>query len=56
MGVWNEGSLNHHIGAQAVRRAKSDPLMFGSSLADVFSAPAYDCRVLGQEQIGRAHV
>src|SRR6267378_5245531 len=24
--------------------------MFGSSLADVFSAPAYDCRVLGQEQ------
>jgi AraC family transcriptional regulator len=33
-----------------VRLAKSDPLMFGSSLADVFSAPAYDCRVLGQEQ------
>jgi hypothetical protein len=24
--------------------------MFGSSLADVFSAPAYDCRVLGREQ------
>src|SRR6478672_8580649 len=24
--------------------------MFGSSLADVFSAPAYDCRVLGEEQ------
>lgn len=24
--------------------------MFGSSLADVFRAPAYDCRVLGQEQ------
>jgi len=24
--------------------------MFGSSLADVFSAPAYDCRVLGHEQ------
>ena len=33
-----------------MRLAKSDPLMFGSSLADVFSAPAYDCRVLGQEQ------
>ena len=32
------------------RVLKSDPLMFGSSLADVFSAPAYDCRVLGQEQ------
>ena len=33
-----------------MRLAQSDPLMFGSSLADVFSAPAYDCRVLGQEQ------
>jgi AraC family transcriptional regulator len=43
-------SLNHQTGASAVRLAKSDPLMFGSSLADVFSAPAYDCRVLGQEQ------
>jgi AraC-like DNA-binding protein len=43
-------SLNHQTGASAVRLAKSDPLMFGSSLADVFSAPAYDCRLLGQEQ------
>ena len=33
-----------------MRLAKSDPQMFGSSLADVFSAPAYDCRLLGQEQ------
>ncbi len=33
-----------------MRLAKSDPLMFGSSLADVFSAPAYNCKVLGQEQ------
>ena len=33
-----------------MRLAKPDPLMFGSSLADVFSAPAYDCRVFGQEQ------
>ena len=33
-----------------MRLAKSDPLMFGPSLADVFSAPAYDCRVLGREQ------
>src|SRR3989441_2689146 len=41
-------SLNHQTGASAVRLAKSDPLMFGSSLADVFSAPAYDCRVLGK--------
>ena len=43
-------SLNYQTGASAVRLAKSDPLMFGSSLADVFSAPAYDCRVFGQEQ------
>jgi AraC-like DNA-binding protein len=43
-------SLNHQTGAAAVRLASSDPVMFGSSLADVFSAPAYDCRVLGQEQ------
>ena len=33
-----------------MRLAKSDPLMFGSSLADVFSAPAYDCRALGHDQ------
>src|SRR5882757_3311169 len=43
-------SLNHQTGASAVRLAKSDPLMFGSSLADVFSAPAYDCRALGHDQ------
>jgi AraC-like DNA-binding protein len=43
-------SLNHQTGASAVGLAKSDALMFGSTLADVFSAPAYDCRVLGQEQ------
>ena len=42
-------SLNHQTEASAVRLAKSDPLMFGSSLADVFNAPAYDCRVFGQE-------
>jgi hypothetical protein len=51
MGVLKEGSLSHQTGASAVRVAKSDPLLFGSSLADVFSAPAYDCTVLGQEQI-----
>ncbi len=44
MGVLKVVSLNHQTEAWAVRLAKSDPLMFGSSLADVFSAPAYDCR------------
>src|SRR3984885_4699156 len=29
---------------------KSDSRMFGSSLADVFSAPAYDCRIIGSDQ------
>lgn len=50
MGLLKDDSLNHQTGVWAVRLAKSDPLMFGSSLADVFSAPVYDCRVLGQEQ------
>ena len=50
MGVLKDVSLSHQTGAPAVVLAKSDPLMFGSSLADVFSAPAYDCRVLGREQ------
>jgi len=48
--VLKDVSINHQTGASAARRAKSDPVMFGSTLADVFSAPAYDCRVLGQEQ------
>jgi hypothetical protein len=34
----------------AARRAKSDALMFGSSLADVFRVPAYDCRAVGPDQ------
>src|SRR5580704_11087071 len=34
----------------AVRRAKSDALMFGASLADVFREPSYDCRALGPDQ------
>jgi AraC family transcriptional regulator len=32
-----------------VRAAKSDALMFGSSLADVFRVPAYDCRAVGPD-------
>jgi hypothetical protein len=34
----------------ADRRAKPDSLMFGSSLADVFRTPAYDCRAVGSDQ------
>jgi AraC family transcriptional regulator len=33
-----------------VRQAKSGARMFGSSLADVFSTPAYDCRAVGSDQ------
>jgi AraC family transcriptional regulator len=33
----------------ADQRAKSDALMFGSSLADVFRVPAYDCRAVGPD-------
>jgi hypothetical protein len=50
VGILNEGLLNHQPVTKTVRRAKSEPLMFGSSLADVFSAPAYYCRVLGQNR------
>ena len=32
------------------RHTKSGVRMFGSSLADVFSTPAYDCRVVGSDQ------
>src|SRR3984885_6613611 len=41
-----EGALDR----RAVHHAKSGPRMFGSSLADVFSTPAYDCRLLGSDQ------
>jgi len=34
----------------AVSDPKPDALMFGSSLADVFKAPAYDCRAVGPYQ------
>ncbi len=44
MAVLNQISLNHKPAD------KCDVQMFGSSLADVFSAPAYDCRMSGQEQ------
>jgi hypothetical protein len=34
----------------AVRQAKPGARMFGPSLADVFSTPAYDCRAVGPDQ------
>src|ERR1700732_561444 len=37
-------------GSGAVHHAESDALMFGSSLADVFRVPAYDCRTVGPDQ------
>jgi hypothetical protein len=33
----------------AIRQAKPGARMFGSSLADVFSTPAYDCRAVGPD-------
>jgi AraC family transcriptional regulator len=35
---------------RALRQPKSDALMFGASLADVFKTPAYDCRAVGSDQ------
>src|SRR5271169_3186649 len=35
---------------RTVCHPKSGARMFGSSLADVFSTPAYDCRVVGSDQ------
>jgi AraC family transcriptional regulator len=37
-------------GNGAARHAEPDALMFGSSLADVFRVPAYDCRAVGPDQ------
>jgi hypothetical protein len=34
---------------QAARPAKSDALMFGPSLADVFRTPAHDCRAVDSD-------
>ena len=48
--VLPRGKVAEKRNVQAVRQAKPDTLMFGSSLADVFSAPAYDCRALGSDQ------
>jgi AraC family transcriptional regulator len=37
-------------GKRPPRHAKSGARMYGSSLADVFSTPAYDCRLIGSDQ------
>src|SRR6266700_1833905 len=38
------------LGKRAPGHTKSGAMMFGSSLADVFSTPAYDCRLVGSDQ------
>jgi AraC family transcriptional regulator len=48
--VLPRGTSGQERKIQAVRHAKSDALMFGSSLADVFRTPAYDCRAVGSDQ------
>ncbi len=48
--VLSGGRRDEGVSKKAVRHAKSDQLMFGSSLADVFSTPDYDCRVIGSDQ------
>ena len=48
--VSRRGTLKQERDTQAVRYAKSDALMFGSSLADIFRTPAYDCRAVGLDQ------
>src|ERR1700720_594068 len=35
---------------RTIHHTTSGPRMFGSSLADVFSSPAYDCRLVGSDQ------
>ena len=37
------------VDKRAGHHAKSTPRMFGSSLADVFNTPAYDCRLIGSD-------
>jgi AraC family transcriptional regulator len=38
------------LDSRVVRYPRSDVRMFGSSLADVFSTPEYDCRAVGSDQ------
>ena len=47
--VLPRGKAEEEHDVQSVRHAKPDALMFGSSLADVFRTPAYDCRAVGSD-------
>ena len=42
------GVLVRPMGSRSAK--ESDARMFGSSLADVFSTPAYDCKLVGSDQ------
>ena len=42
------GVLVHPVGNRSAKEL--DARMFGSSLADVFSTPAYDCKLIGSDQ------
>jgi AraC family transcriptional regulator len=44
------GTGERETQTKTVRHAKTDGLMFGSSLADVFRTPAYDCRAVGSDK------
>ena len=44
------GTRERESQTKTVRHPKTDGLMFGSSLADVFRTPAYDCKAVGPDQ------
>jgi len=48
--ISSQRKVNVALDKRSVRHAKSGPRMFGSALADVFSTPAYDCRLVGSDQ------
>lgn len=43
-------AYEQHVDNRRARHAKAGARMFGSSLAEVFRTPAYDCRLLGPDQ------
>jgi AraC family transcriptional regulator len=48
--ILSQRNEDEALDKRAGRRTESDSRMFGSSLADVFSTPAYDCRLIGSDQ------
>src|SRR6266481_4124338 len=48
--VSSQGKEKGALDKRAVHHAKWGPRMFGPSLADVFSTPAYDCKLVGSDQ------